>query len=318
MGSIRETRERIDSVQSTLKITNAMYMISSTKLNNAKRALASTEPYFYALQSMLQRVIRHLPEDFKHPYIESRVDKVNRRRAIICVTADKGLAGSYNHNVVKMTEERLRPGADDMLFIVGEYGRHYFEARHIPIDGEFHYTAQKPTLSRSRQIASKMLELFGAHEVDEVYMIYTRMKNSAEFETEMIELLPLVRLNQNIFQGFQGIGGIHLEDFSLEPNPKLLLDNIIPDFVSGYIYSALVESYASEHFARMEAMDAANKAGQKLVQELSIQYNRQRQGQITQEITEIAAGAKARARQQQRAKESARKRLQQKQAAETA
>ncbi len=315
MGSIRETRERINSVQSTLKITNAMYMISSTKLNNAKRALASTEPYFYALQSMLQRVIRHLPDDFKHPYIESRADQTDRRRAIICVTADKGLAGSYNHNVVKMTEERLRPSANDMLFVVGEYGRHYFDARHIPIDGEFHYTAQKPTLSRARQIASKMLELFSSHQVDEVYMIYTRMKNSAEFETEMIELLPLVRLNKTLFQG---IGGIHQEDFSLEPNPKMLLDNIIPDFVSGYIFSALVESYASEHFARMEAMDAANKAGQKLVQELSVQYNRQRQGQITQEITEIAAGAKARARQQERAKESARKRLRDKQAAETA
>jgi F-type H+-transporting ATPase subunit gamma len=317
MSSIRETRDRIDSVKSTMKITNAMYMISSTKLNNAKRALAATEPYFYALQSMLGRVVRHLPDDFSHPFIENRVSEKgqNLRRAIICVTADKGLAGAYNHNVVKMTEEHLRKDSDDMLFVIGEFGRHYFEGRKIAVDGEFRYTAQKPTLSRSRQIASKMLELFINHEVDEVYLTYTRMKNSVEFVPEVIQLLPLVRLNGAIFQG---IGSIQQEDFALEPNPQVLLDNIVPDFVSGYIYSALVESYASEHSARMQAMDAANKAGQKLVQDLSVQYNRQRQGQITQEITEIAAGAKARARQQERAKESARKRLREKQAAETA
>ena len=308
MGSIRETRDRIASVQNTLKITNAMYMISSTKLNNAKRALAATEPYFYSLQSMLQRVVRHLPAECTHPYIDDRTQKeeTTRRRAIICVTADKGLAGAYNHNIVKLTEEGLRLASDDMLFVVGEFGRHYFESRHIKIDGQFRYTAQKPTLSRARQIGSYMLELFGNHEVDEVYIIYTRMKNSVEYVAESMQLLPLVRLDSSIFQG---MGGVQREDFAMEPSPEVLLDNIIPDFVSGYIFSALVESYASEHSARMQAMDAANKAGQQLVQELSIQYNRQRQGQITQEITEIAAGAKARARQQKKAKEAARKRL---------
>jgi F-type H+-transporting ATPase subunit gamma len=308
MGSIRETRDRIESVQSTLKITNAMYMIASTKLNNAKRALAETEPYFYALEAMLQRVIRHLPAECVHPYIEDRSELEGKhlRRAVICVTADKGLAGSYNHNVVKMTEEGLRLDTNDLLFVVGEFGRHYFESRHIHVDEQFHYTAQKPTLSRARQIASRMLELFRNHEVDEVYIIYTRMKNSVEFVSESMQLLPLVRLDSSLARS---LGAIHVEDFALEPSPEVLLDNIIPDFLSGYIYSALVESYASEHSARMQAMDAANKAGQKLVQELSIQYNRQRQGQITQEITEIAAGAKARARQQQHAKEAARKRL---------
>ncbi len=308
MGSIRETRDRIDSVQSTLKITNAMYMIASTKLNNAKRALAETEPYFYALQAMLQRVVRHLPKECVHPYLEDRSELAgeHRRRAVICVTADKGLAGAYNHNVVKLTESCLRLDTDDLLFVVGEFGRHYFESRRITVDGQFHYTAQKPTLSRARQITSRMLELFSRHEVDEVYIIYTRMKNSVEFVSESMQLLPLVRLDESLTRN---LSGIQQEDFALEPSPEVLLDNIVPDFLSGYIYSALVESYASEHSARMQAMDAANKAGQKLVQELSIQYNRQRQGQITQEITEIAAGAKARARQQARAKEAARRRL---------
>ncbi len=310
MSSIRETRDRIESVKSTLKITNAMYMISSTKLNNAKRALAETEPYFYALESMLQRVIRHLPKECEHPYIEDRSELEGRdlRRAIICVTADKGLAGSYNHNVVKLAEESLRPDTNDLLFVVGEFGRHYFESRNITVDEQFHYTAQRPTLSRARQIASRMLELFRQHQVDEVFIIYTRMKNSVESLSESMQLLPLVRLDSSLARG---LGEIQQEDFSMEPSPEVLLDNIVPDFLSGYIYSALVESYASEHSARMQAMDAANKAGQKLRQELSVQYNRQRQGQITQEITEIAAGAKARARQQQRAREAARKRLEQ-------
>ena len=302
MSAIREIRDRIASIQNTMKITNAMYMISSTKMNAAKSALNATEPYFFALESMFARVLRHLPPDFEHAFLDRResIPEKDVRRAILCVTADKGLAGAYNHNVLKMTEEMLRPDGRDLLFVIGEVGRAYCEQRGIPIYGEFRETAQKPTLSKARQIASRMLDLFARDEVDEVFIIYTRMKNSMENETQKTELLPLVRLNSKVF----GMGGATAmqEEFDLQPDPKTLLDNIIPDFVSGYIYGALVESYCAEHSSRMQAMDAANKAGEKLLQELSIRYNRERQAAITQEITEVAAGARARSEQIRRSR----------------
>ncbi len=298
MSQIKEIRDRIASVQSTMKITNAMYMISSTKMNNARKSLNNTEPYFFSLQDMFARVMRHLPEEFHHPYLDDRSTEhpEDMKRAIVCITADKGLAGSYNHNIIKMTEEMLRPETD-MLFIVGEAGRQYFSSHNVNVDGEFHYTAQKPTLSRARSIAYTMLDLFEEKKVDEVYLIYTNMKNSIETEPKMIQLLPLNRLNDKPFnQDINAIIGVQ-EDFELSPSAEELLNNIVPDYINGYIYSALVESYCAEHSARMQAMDAANKSGQELISELSIQYNRQRQAQITQEITEIAAGAKARAAQ---------------------
>ena len=144
MSATREIKERIDSVNNTLKITNAMYMISSTKMNNARKALANTEPYFYALQDMFGRVLRHLPDGYSHPYLDERevASKSDLRRAIICVTADKGLAGAYNHNVLKLTEEKLRPAKNDMLYVVGEVGRQYFANHNVNVDGAFHYTAQ--------------------------------------------------------------------------------------------------------------------------------------------------------------------------------
>jgi F-type H+-transporting ATPase subunit gamma len=303
MASTREIRDRINSIKSTMKITNAMYMISSTKMNNARKALASTEPYFFALQAMFTRVVRHLPEGFHHPYLDKREtdDPYGLRRAVICVTADKGLAGAYNHNVLKKAEEGIRPDANDKLFVVGEVGRQYFMNHNVNVDGEFNYTAQKPTQRRARQIASTMLDLFGNNEIDEVYIVYTEMKNSMESETVVRQLLPLIRLHGDAFsqQIYQLSGGVR-ETFNLEPNPTELLNNIVPPWITGYIYSALVESYCAEHSARMQAMDAANKNGNELLSALSIQYNRERQARITQEITEVAAGAKARMLQQSR------------------
>ncbi len=294
MPTTREIRDRINSIGDTLKITNAMYLISSTKLRKARKSLTDTEPYFYALQSLVARIIRHLPDDFTHPYLDFRTDisKENRRRGYIAVTADKGLAGAYNHNVLKMVEDQLKKGDDNMLFVVGEVGRQYFEQRGIPIDEQFHYTAQNPSLHRARMISERMLELYFDKEIDEVYIVYTRMQNSLTTETEIMQLLPLNKLDDKAFVKATQAGVLQ-QEFSMEPSPKAVIDNIVPNYMTGYIYGALVESFCSEQNARMMAMDAANKNGIKMKQELSVQYNRLRQGQITQEITEVCAGARA-------------------------
>ena len=292
MPTTRELRDRIGSIDNTLKITNAMYLISSTKMRKAKAELAQTEPYFYTLQSMIARVMRHLPEDYTHPYLDLRegIAEGESKVAIICVTADKGLAGAYNHNVIKETEELLKQYKNSRLFIVGEMGRSYFHTRQIPIDEAFHYTAQNPTLHRARVITRKMLELFQNREIDELHIAYTRMKSSLEMESLEEQLLPLDKLHP-VFVKVPITA--NYEAFNIFPSPDALMENIIPDYLNGYIYSALVESFCAEQNARMTSMDAANRNGNELKQKLRIQYNRVRQAQITQEITEIAAGAKA-------------------------
>ena len=197
MASAKEIRHRIDGISDTMKITNAMYLISSTKLRKAREELANTEPYFYALQSVIGRVLRHLPEGYTHPYLDSRqsVAPEDSRCAILCVTADKGLAGAYNHNVLALTEEKLRPDSEDILYVIGEIGRQYFEHRHIRVDEEFRYTVQKPTLHRARGIARRVIDDYRKHLVDEVFLIYTKMDGAMTMQPEIIQLLPLHRLS---------------------------------------------------------------------------------------------------------------------------
>ena len=173
MANIREIQSRINSVKDTMKITNAMYMISSSKMTQAKKKLADTEPYFYALQGEISRILRHLPE-LEHPFFDKRekIPAEERKIGSIVVTADKGLAGAYNHNVVKLEEEILaRPGIH-RLFVVGELGRHYFARRSVEIDTNFQYTVQKPTMHRARDIAGALLEQFQSGDLDEIYRLY--------------------------------------------------------------------------------------------------------------------------------------------------
>ncbi len=275
-----------------MKITNAMYLISSTKMRKARADLAKTEPYFYTLQAMMARVIRHLPAGYKHPFLDLRkaVKQGTGTAAVICITADKGLAGAYNHNVLKLTEELLAKQKRFKLFVVGEMGRVFFHSRQIEIEEQFHYTAQNPTLHRSRTITRRMMELYQNREIDELYVVYTRMKNSLEMEPSVEQLLPLDRLH-SVFTEIPVVS--NFEEFRIFPSPDAVIQNIVPDYVNGFIYSALVEAFCSEQNARMTSMDAANRNGSELKQRLRVLYNRVRQAQITQEITEIAAGAKA-------------------------
>lgn len=296
MANAKEIQNRMRSIQDTMKITNAMYMISSTKLRKARKNLEETETYFYTLQSMVSRILRHLPEaDVKteNPFFELRDKKApqDRVRGLIVVTADKGLAGAYNHNVLKMAQEMMDEGGKWKLFVVGELGRQYYAAKGIHVASHFHYTAQNPTLHRARIISETVLEQFKQEKLDEVYLIYTAMKNSITTEAEKMRLLPLVV--EDYVPEEARKAGIHQEELVMQPNPKAVLKNIIPDSIMGYVYGGLVESFCSEQNARMMAMEAANKSASSMIHDLSIQYNRVRQAMITQEITEVISGAKA-------------------------
>ena len=297
MANTREIKSRMNSIQDTMKITNAMYMISSTKLRKAKKNLEETEPYFYTLQSMIARIMRHLP-DVENPFFQIRKAPEERVKAFVVITADKGLAGAYNHNVLKMAQEQIEKCSNYRLFVVGELGRQYFKNKNIPVAEQFHYTAQNPSLHRARIITETLLEQFREGEIDEVYVIYTSMKNSMTTETEMMQILPMEK--KEFVPREAMTAGIFQEELLFNPSPDAVLENIVPDCVMGYLYGALIESFCSEQNARMMAMEAATNSAKDMLHELDIMYNRARQAAITQEITEVIAGAKSQKRKKKR------------------
>lgn len=293
MANIKEVQDRIKSIQDTMKITNAMYMIASSNLKKAKKALEDTEPYFYTLQYAITRILRHMP-DLEHTYFDTRsdVEKGDRKIGIIAVTSDKGMAGAYNHNVVKVAEEKLAGEGQKKLFVLGELGRQYFQKHGYEIDTQFHYTVQKPTMHRARVISEQIVDMYNSKELDEVYIIFTQMNNSISMETRTLQLLPLTK-GEFERKVPTGLADIHQEDIQMIPSEKDVLNMTIPNYVMGTIYGALVESYSSEQNSRMMAMQSSTDNAREMLAELSIAYNRARQAAITQEITEVISGARA-------------------------
>lgn len=292
MASAKEIQSRMKSIQDTMKITSAMYMISSSKLKRARKTLADTEPYFYSLQSAIGRVLRHM-EDTEHKYFDERAEIAPEARKIgyIVVSADKGLAGAYDHNVFKIAEDCMENRKNVQLFVLGEVGRQYFFKKDVDVDTNFRFTVQKPTMHRARVISEKMIAMYLEGELDEVHIIYTRMANAATMVAEKKQLLPLKKAAFNT--SVQKLVDIHQEEIEMIPSAEEVLNSIVPNYLRGMIYGCLVESYASEHNSRMMAMDAATSSARDMLKDLSIKYNRVRQAAITQEITEVISGAKA-------------------------
>ena len=171
MAGMREIRERIASVSEIMKITNAMYLISSSNLKKAKKRLENTEPYFEKLQSTIHHILLHTPE-FEHKYFDQREEKKPEDKMIgyIVVTADKGLAGAYNHNVLKLAEQEMAKHKNTCLFVVGQIGRHYFSRKNVTIDAEFLYTAQNPT---GRGRSPKLSQIFLKENILTRFMLFT-------------------------------------------------------------------------------------------------------------------------------------------------
>ncbi len=290
MASITEIRGRMRSIEQTLKITNAMYLISSAKVKKARKQLSEVEPYFDRLARTILDIFRHSPE-LQHRFIEGHhKSREDRKTGFVVITGDKGLAGAYNHNVLKLAESYLERKKDSTLFLIGQMGRHYFEKKNIPIDGEFMYTAQDPTITRAREISNALLNLYEDGALDEIYLVFTRSYSAMRMEPEIIKLLPLDRAMLSARRGLSEADQ-YRDVVRYEPSPEAVLDVLVPGVIKGYLFSALVESFCSEQNARMTAMDSASESARDMLKALSLEFNRARQGAITQEITEIAGGA---------------------------
>ena len=288
MESIKEIRTHIDSVQQTLKITNAMYLISSSKLRKARRQLNDVQPYFEKVTRTISDIL-HRTEGVEHIYFDTRPGRPHKVGYIV-ITGDKGLAGAYNHNVLRLVDERLQHESDPTLFLIGQAGRNYFHHRGVPVDGEFMYTAQDPTVYRAREIGETFIELFRKGHLDEVYVVYTEMVSPMAMEPKIIKLLPLDR-EAFPWTPRRSADGSERHVVTYVPSPNHVLNHIVPSYLKGLLFGALEESFCSEQNARMTAMDTATDNARTLLKELSLQYNRARQSAITQEITEIVGGA---------------------------
>jgi F-type H+-transporting ATPase subunit gamma len=287
MANTREIRSRIKSIQDIMKITNAMYLISSSKQKKARKSLAATEPYFETLQATIHDILVRAPH-MHQVFFERRedIEFSERKRGFLVITADKGLAGSYNHNVIKRAEEEMQKGENNYLFVVGQVGRQYFMRKDVSVDCEFLYTAQNPTLHRAGNIVQTLINLFTEHKLDDVYVIYTKMVTPMRAEVQAGKLLPLERVKfERRAAGYQ-----HAK---FEPSPEVVMDRLVPNYLKGLIFGVLVESFSSEQNARMTAMEAATDSARDMLKRLELQYNRARQAAITQEITEIVSGAKS-------------------------
>ena len=289
MASTSEIRRRISSVQETQKITHAMYLISSAKMRKARAELDEVRPYFDVLNHEITRVFT-VDETVDSRYFTAYGnDSEYGEGTLGClvITADKGLAGAYNHNVLKEAQRIYEEHPDTEFFVIGEY-RRWFTQKKLPMADSFRYTAQNPSTYRAQQIARDLLDRFASGEIDRLCVIYTDSKGMAEV-VRQTQLLPLRRQSFSV----KSVEEQPEPTFEFVPTMEAVLDKLVRNYISGYIYSALVDSFCSEQSARMAAMSAANDNAEELLGDLSKQFNRARQAAITQEITEISAGARA-------------------------
>ena len=230
MSGTKEIKDRIASVRDTQKITNAMYLIASTKLRKARAELDRTRPYFDALRSEIKRVFRTV-EGVESRYFYPGDDHPLRGTyAYLVITADKGLAGMYNQNVLREAQRLLNEHADAKLFVVGEYGRQYFAHHQIPVERSFLYTAQNPTMQRAREISSTLLDFYDSGQVQKIFVIYTDMKNAMTEEAKSTRLLPFHRQTFTSRPEEKAVK----TPFRFEPSIETVLDTLIPSYVSGF------------------------------------------------------------------------------------
>ena len=328
MANTKEILNRINSIQDTMKITRAMYMMSSMKLRKAKKKLEETEPFIDEVQKSLAENLVHFP-DIRHIYFDNRVEddhETVKKRGIVVFTGDKGMAGAYNHNAIKMALDRISKFSKDeyKLFVVGETGRAFFLNNGYNVDENFRYSANNPTMHRARIISEYLIDLYNKEELDRIDIIYTKMLNSVTEENCVERLLPLkthefiktqaeeiesdakgeTKAAQELKAGVKHVHSINSYELEAIKNggddwlpfyPSLtgVLEKLVHNHFTGFIYGALVECSASEENARMMAMQSATDNAEAILHDLSIEYNRVRQAQITQEITEVIGGAKA-------------------------
>ena len=291
MASMRDIKRRKESVQSTGQATKAMKLVSSVKLQKAKVGAEVSKPYFDTMYETVADMIAKSAQ-MSHPFLQK---SQSEKKAVITITSNRGLAGGYNSNIVKLVSKDERFNKDDtVIYAVGTKGRDSLSRQGYDIAGDYSEAINEPLYSDAMEIGKELLSKFTSGEIGEIYLAYTIFKNTVVQIPTMIKLLPIDAediVSEQEEEPESPLDKITLMNY--EPEPEEALDAIIPKYVNSLIYGGLVESHASENGARMQAMDSATSNAEDMISDLSLKYNRARQASITQELTEIIAGASA-------------------------
>lgn len=285
MANAREIKLRIKGINETKKITKAMKLISASKLKKAKMMHEATMPFFRRVQDIMTDILGHLP-DIESIYFENRDNKAKKKNGYIVVASDKGLNGGYNHNILKLANSVIDK-ENSVVFPIGNVVVNHMEKNGYNIVTDFGYSGEINDISVSQSVADYLIDLYKAGEIDELYLIFTEMESAISLKPRIMKLLPLTK-SDVINPERKSKESVLLD---MEPTPEEVFDVLASKFVKGILYSGLVESYVSEHSARMNAMDNATGNAEKIVKKLTLNYNRARQAAITQEISEIVGGA---------------------------
>lgn len=283
MASMRDIKRRKESVQSTQQITKAMKLVATVKLQKARGKAESNKPYFNMLYDTICSILS-MTKNVNHTYLQ---ENDNKKKAVIAITSNRGLAGGYNSNIVKTILNAGFSKEDTYIYAVGRKGIEGLTRKGYTIHKDYSEVINAPLFADATEMTKELLTQFSQGEIGEIYIAYTNFKNTVTQEPKLVKLLPL---NADDFEEKE-IDEKTLMNF--EPSPEEVLDMVVPKYMSNIIFGAFLESVASENGARMQAMDSATSNAEDMIGSLSLKYNRARQSAITQELTEIIAGADA-------------------------
>lgn len=283
MASLRDIKQRKGSIQSTQQITKAMKLVSTVKLQKARIRAEEANPYFnYMYQTVTSMLAKS--GNLDHPYLKAGTSS---KKAVIAISSNRGLAGGYNSNIVKLLTEGGMNKEDVQVYAIGRKAMEGLARKGYEIKADYSDVIDGPTYGDAIVISKEVLDAYTSGEIGEIYLAYTHFKNTVSHIPTLIKLLPVEFDQEELSSADTNV------PMNYEPGEEEALNQIIPKYVTSLFYGALVEAVASENGARMQAMDSATSNAEDMISDLELKYNRARQSSITQELTEIIAGAEA-------------------------
>ena len=284
MKNLTDIKHRIKSISQTRQITKAMETISISRMRKALAVYESNLVFFDRIRSVMSDIITH-SKDVSNVFMRSRKGD---RSIFIVIASDKGLAGSYNNNVLVEAWKIIEKVENKYIIAIGQIAREFFQKRNIMVDIEFTYLTQDPEFADAVDIVENIVYLYKQDLVDQIYVVYTEMVNSSSIRPQIIKILPLEA--QDITKDIkieEDKDEYYYKELLYEPSADEVLEELVPQYLAGVLYGALVQSVASEHLSRMLAMSNATVNATKILEKLNLDYNRARQENITNQISEI-------------------------------
>lgn len=287
MASMRDIKRRKESITSTSQITKAMKLVATVKLQKAKIRAEESKPYFRMMYKTVQNALGN-SGNIDHPYLKPREREGAVKKGIILISSNRGLAGGYNANIAKLIIKGDFMPENTIIYPVGRKGRDMVQRKGFTCEGEYSEIINQPLFSDAVNLGNRLLKDYEEEKIDEIYIAYTDFKNTVKHIPTITKLLPFSQeeIEQEPIEKLEA-------PMNYEPDEEAALDTIIPLYINSLIFGALIEAAASENGARMQAMDSATNNAEEMIDTLELQYNRARQSSITQELTEIVAGASA-------------------------